>query len=342
MYDNSHHSNRKQTTAIFIAVLFLHILVGFGLATMDLVQIKLPKSTPIQIELLTLSENQQPTIAPLEQNPEQSVSEPKPTPAPIKPEPIKPTPPKPVEPPVKQPSKPIEQKPTPVVEKKPTAQKVINKPIEQDSLLQSQKQAVFQAQEQARLQQEQQLKEQQKQERLQQEQERQAQQKQAQLQQEQQRLLEEQLKAEQLKQAQEAKAEAERQQKMRAEAEAERQRQAQIAQQAAAQKQAQAAAQKSKEPISLSNSQVMASWLNKPKLDFGADEIFELGEPRKKSVNASFDFDAKGNVSNITIETTGSAKLDRELKKRLAKARLHPQVIDGVARAGRANFIISF
>ncbi len=338
MRHNIRHANFRQTAAILVAVLSCHGLIGLGLAKMDLVQITLPKTPPIQIELLTFNESETPITEPIPDLPAPTTPEP---PKPITPELPKPTPPKPVV-----------------------------KPVVQEQIVKTKQPADFQLQEQTRLTEERRLQEEQrlKQERLAeekrrlQEEERQTAEKareeaqrQAKLQQE--RLEQEKLEQERLareqaqRQAEQElqRQEAQRQAQARAEAEArqaaekakeEAQRQAKLQQ--AKLEQAQSQAQAAKEPINLSSSQVAASWLKKPNLSFGADEILELGEPKKRSVSANFNFDAKGNISNITIETTGSVKLDRELKKRLAKARLHPQVIDGSARAGKANFTISF
>lgn len=328
MRHNIRHANFRQTAAILVAVLSCHGLIGLGLAKMDLVQITLPKTPPIQIELLTFNESETPITEPIPDLPAPTTPEP---PKPITPELPKPTPPKPVV-----------------------------KPVVQEQIVKTKQPADFQLQEQTRLTEERRLQEEQrlKQERLAeekrrlQEEERQTAEKareeaqrQAKLQQEkleQERLAREQAQrqAEQELQRQEAQ----RQAQARAEAEARQaaEKAKEEAQRQAKLEQAQSQAQAAKEPINLSSSQVAASWLKKPNLSFGADEILELGEPKKRSVSANFNFDAKGNISNITIETTGSVKLDRELKKRLAKARLHPQVIDGSARAGKANFTISF
>lgn len=328
MRHNIRHANFRQTAAILVAVLSCHGLIGLGLAKMDLEQITLPKTPPIQIELLTFNESETPITEPIPDLPAPTTPEP---PKPITPELPKPTPPKPVV-----------------------------KPVVQEQIVKTKQPADFQLQEQTRLTEERRLQEEQrlKQERLAeekrrlQEEERQTAEKareeaqrQAKLQQEkleQERLAREQAQrqAEQELQRQEAQ----RQAQARAEAEARQvaEKAKEEAQRQAKLEQAQSQAQAAKEPINLSSSQVAASWLKKPNLSFGADEILELGEPKKRSVSANFNFDAKGNISNITIETTGSVKLDRELKKRLAKARLHPQVIDGSARAGKANFTISF
>lgn len=90
------------------------------------------------------------------------------------------------------------------------------------------------------------------------------------------------------------------------------------------------------EPIKLSSAQVMASWRVKPNLHFDEVEIEELGAPKTNTIHASFNFDEKGNISGISISSTGSVKLDREIKKRFGRAKLHPKIVDGSPRSGEA------
>lgn len=89
-------------------------------------------------------------------------------------------------------------------------------------------------------------------------------------------------------------------------------------------------------PVKLSSAQVQASWLSAPNLHFSADEAMDFN-PRQKSVTVTFKFNAQGSISGVTVSGTGDRALDREIKNRIARAKLHPQVINGTARAGTAT-----
>lgn len=89
-------------------------------------------------------------------------------------------------------------------------------------------------------------------------------------------------------------------------------------------------------PIKLSSGQVQASWVSAPNLHFSADEAMDFN-PRKKSVTVTFKFNAQGAISGVTVSGTGDRSLDREIKNRIARAKLHPQIINGTARAGTAT-----
>lgn len=89
-------------------------------------------------------------------------------------------------------------------------------------------------------------------------------------------------------------------------------------------------------PIKLSGSQVQASWVSAPNLHFSAEQAVDFN-PRNKSVIVTFNFSKDGSINGVTISTTGDRSLDREIRNRIARAKLHPQIVGGMARSGTAS-----
>lgn len=296
------HFSRKTVLAALLSAIFLHILVAAALFFLAPPKIVTPPKTVLHINFIQSQSEPSPEPADIPQ----PVAEPT-LPEPIKPTPPKPTPAKPT-PPKTQPEV---QKVKPIVEPVPVKSAVapITPPVPK-VLTQTQTPSAFAVQQA----------EQQRQEQLRQEQLKQEQARQEQLKQEQ--LRQEQARQEQLRQEQAAKEQAAKEAK----------EQAAMQQKAAAAQAAQA--QKEAAPLSVVVS--AASWRVKPNLHFSAEEAAEFN-PKATAIQASFWFDEKGKISQISISSTGDSRLDRQIKTRLARASLHPQKQNGVARAGQAT-----
>lgn len=142
------------------------------------------------------------------------------------------------------------------------------------------------------------------------------------------------LAAEKAAQEAEARAKAEAEAKAKAAAEAKARADAESKARADAEAAANKNSAGSGAPINISVT--AASWRNKPNLHFDADEAMDFN-PKNTTITATFSFNETGKISNVQITSTGDNRLDRQIKSRIARARLHPQIKDGTPRAGTAT-----
>lgn len=303
--------NKIQVTALSVAVA-LHLMVGFGLTQLKMHQMPvLPKPEPIAVELLNMLESEvpsEPIATPVPQPVQQPTPKTKPpTPKPIA-KPIKKEVPKPV---------PVEPKktPTPVQQEKPTPKPVVEEVLVKQPEVQ--KIVAVEAQKQAQMQ----IAQQEEAKRAAEEAEKVAR-----------------AKAEQ--EAAEAKARAEAEALAAAQAkaakEAQERAEAQARAEAEAKAQAAAKAEAAKNSAPISINVTAASWRSKPNLHFDAEEAAEF-HPKTTNITVTFNFDTQGKISNIQMSSTGDSRLDRQIKTRIARAILHPQKENGVARTGKAT-----
>ncbi|MDO4427020.1 MAG: hypothetical protein Q4B88_02715 [Moraxella sp.] len=296
---------------VLVAVLLLHAGVVEALGRMQMTVPK-PKVEPIRIEMINLLESQEPPKPMPEPTPEVMPVTPAAEPAPPK---VKPTPaPKPASQPVTPPTEPAPREPAKSVAPPPavTQSVTVDDSAAKAALAKeaAEKAAAEQAQKEAT--------------------EREAAAKAAR-------------EAAQREAEATAKAQREAAEKAQREAEAAAKAQREAAEREAAakaQREAEAAA-KAKTPVQLSSSEVEASWRSRPNLHFSVAEKSNFN-PSNTHLTASFNFDEKGNISNVRVSGTGDAGLDRVLRQRIARAKLHPKVIDGTPRHGSANISINF
>lgn len=346
----------------------LHGLAGIGITNMQINPIKLPDITPpLQVEFI---KPEPPKPEPIKevvinnlQSPEPPTNTPPktavlpvstPEPTPVEPEQVEPIKPEPIiepEPePVKEPEPIIEPEPMPepevVKEPEPMPEPVKPTP-EVDEILaaQQRQQELWEAQQ--KILREQEL-ERQKAEELEKARKAQEAELEAQRQQELERQRElERQKAQELENARKAKEAEEQARKAREAEEAEKARKA--AEDAAKRKAAEDAAKANKnndgDKGGNDNKKVVnvgtlnassASWKVRPNFSgLHSDTVEAI------SLNTRLTFSATGKVTKVEGIKTGDRDLDREIRNRIMRASLHPNVLQGSSAGGEGSFVIS-